>query len=282
MMRAIKGDEVWTMLNGAKFFEQLVINVVKLPGVKVDRTEFLAKSFSKHVTARQLADILEKGPVQSNVSKKLIRRVAKKNILNRTMKSSSASFAAGLPGGVVMAATVPADTAQFFGVALRVAQEIGYIYGYEDFWSENGLDVNRVSGELILFLGVMFGVSGATATIKVLSSQLSKQALKKIPNRAMMQTIYYPILKKMGSYIGLKMTRKSFAQGISKVIPIAGGVISGWITYSSMHQMGNRLLTALEESMDLSDEELVASIKEMKQEIPNMTEKDFGILQASV
>ncbi len=49
-----------------------------------------------------------------------------------------------------------------------------------------------------------------------------------------------------------------------------------------MHQMGNRLLTALEESMDLSDEELVASIKEMEQEIPNMTEKDFGILQASV
>ncbi|WP_251129586.1 hypothetical protein [Exiguobacterium sp. s55] len=133
-----------------------------------------------------------------------------------------------------------------------------------------------------MFLGVMFGVGGATATIKVLSSQLSKQALKKIPNRAMMQTIYYPILKKMGSYIGLKMTRKSFALGISKVIPIAGGVISGWITYSSMHQMGNRLLTALEESMDLSDEELVASFKEMKQEIPNMTEKDFGILQASV
>ncbi|WP_214787822.1 hypothetical protein [Exiguobacterium sp. s21] len=66
------------------------------------------------------------------------------------------------------------------------------------------------------------------------------------------------------------------------MIPIAGGVISGWITYSSMHQMGNRLLTALEESMDLSDEELVASIKEMEQEIPNMTEKDFGILQASV
>lgn len=270
------------MDNGAKLFELLVMNGVKLPGVKVDRTEFLATSFSKHVTPNQLAALLEKGPVQANIPKKLIRRIAKKTVRNRTMKSTSASFAAGLPGGVAMAATIPADTAQFFGVALRLAQEIGYLYGYEDFWDENRLDVDRVNGELILFLGVMFGVGGATATIKVLSSQFSNQALKKIPNRAMMRTMYYPILKKMGSYIGVKMTRRSFAQSVSKVIPIAGGVLSGWITYSSMRQMGNRLFTALEESIDLSDEELVASFKEMKQENPDIMDGDFEMLRESV
>ena len=33
-----------------------------------------------------------------------------------------------IPGGIAMAATIPADTLQFFGVALRLAQEISYIY----------------------------------------------------------------------------------------------------------------------------------------------------------
>ena len=69
-------EEVSRLSSGSDLFEVLITNTVKLPGVKVDRKEFLAKSFSKHVTAKQLADILEKGPVQTNISKKLIRRVA--------------------------------------------------------------------------------------------------------------------------------------------------------------------------------------------------------------
>lgn len=90
------------------------------------------------------------------------------------MKSSSVSFVAGVPGGIAMAATIPADTAQFFGMTLRLSQEIGYIYGYEDFWDDDELDVEKVNGDLVLFLGVMFGVGGAAATNKALSSHLSK------------------------------------------------------------------------------------------------------------
>ncbi|ERG66163.1 hypothetical protein [Exiguobacterium chiriqhucha] len=267
------------MSSGSDLFEVLITNTVKLPGVKVDRKEFLAKSFSKHVPPALLAEIVEKGPIEANVSRALIRKVAKKNIMNQTMKSSSASFAAGLPGGIALAATIPADTAQFFGVALRLAQEIGYLHGYEDFWDEDELDVERVNGDLILFLGVMFGVGGATATIKVLSSQLSKQALKKIPQKAMMKTIYFPIVKKVGAMIGVKITKKSFAQGVSKAIPIAGGFISGGITYSSMSQMGNRLLNALEESIEVSYEELVTSYKELKKINPDIIDAEFIILE---
>ncbi|TCI31522.1 bacteriochlorophyll 4-vinyl reductase [Exiguobacterium sp. SL-10] len=267
------------MSSGSDLFEVLITNTVKLPGVKVDRKEFLAKSFSKHVPSALLAEIVEKGPIEANVSRALIRKVAKKNIMNQTMKSSSASFAAEFPGGIALAATIPADTAQFFGVALRLAQEIGYLHGYEDFWDEDELDVDRVNGDLILFLGVMFGVGGATATIKVLSSQLSKQALKQLPNKALMKTFYYPIIKKVSSFIGVKMTRNTFAKSVSKFIPIAGGVISGGLTYSSMSQMGNRLLDALEQSVEVSYEELVSSYKEMKKLNPDIIDADFIVLE---
>ncbi|WP_074037590.1 EcsC family protein [Exiguobacterium profundum] len=263
------------MANGSEVFEVLMTNAVKLPGVKVDRKEFLAQSFSKYVPATQLADVVEKGPLEAKVPLSVIKKVAKRNITNQTMKSSSASFAAGLPGGIGLAATIPADTAQFFGFALRLAQEIGYLYGYDDFWEDGELDVERVNGELILFLGVMFGVGGATATIKALSAQLSKEALKKIPNKALMKTVYYPIIKKMSAMIGVKMTKDTFAKGISKMIPLAGGVISGGITYSSMTKMGNRLMNALEEGVNMTEAEFIESVEAVKRENLEIIEAEF-------
>ncbi|WP_214882841.1 MULTISPECIES: bacteriochlorophyll 4-vinyl reductase [unclassified Exiguobacterium] len=263
------------MANGSEVFEVLMTNAVKLPGVKVDRREFLAQSFSKYVPANQLAEVVEKGPLEANVPLSVIKKVAKRNIANQTMKSSSASFAAGLPGGIGLAATIPADTAQFFGFALRLAQEIGYLYAYDDFWEDGELDVERVNGELILFLGVMFGVGGATATIKALSAQVSKEALKKIPNKALMKTVYYPIIKKMSAMIGVKMTKDTFAKGISKMIPLAGGVISGGITYSSMTKMGNRLMNTLEEGVNMTEAEFVESVEEVKRENLEIIEGEF-------
>lgn len=256
-------------------FEVLITNAVKLPGVKVNRDEFLAKYFSKYVTPTQLAEIIEKGPINANIDIKIINKVAKMIISNRTMKSSSVSFAAGVPGGLAMAATIPADTAQFFGMALRLSQEIGYVYGYEDFWDEDELDVEKVNGDLVLFLGVMFGVGGATATIKVLSSQLSKEVLRKLPNKALTKTIYYPIIKKIAGYIGVKVTKDSFAKGVSKVIPVVGGVVSGGLTFSSMTKMGNRLSKALEENINLSSEDVRKSFEELKKNNPDIIDVDF-------
>lgn len=103
----------------------------------------------------------------------------------------------------------------------------------------------------------MFGVGGATATIKALSAQLSKEALKKILNKALTKTVYYPIIKKKSAMIGVKMTKDTFAKGISKMIPLAGGVISGGITYSSMTKMGNRLMHVLEEGISMTEAEFV-------------------------
>lgn len=270
----IKGD-VQKMSNGLEVFEVLMTNAVKLPGVKVDRKDFLARSFSKYVSTEQLSLVVEKGPIEANVSSTVIKKIAKRHIANQTIKSSSASFAAGLPGGLALAATIPADTAQFFGMTLRLAQEIGYLYGYDDFWEEGELDVERVNGDLVLFLGVMFGVGGTTATIKALSTQLSKQAMKKIPNKALTKTIYYPIIKKISTLIGIKMTKDTFAKGVSKMIPVAGGVISGGLTFASMTKMGNRLMNALEESIHVSEEELVDSIEELKREHFDIIEAEF-------
>ena len=58
--------------------------------------------------------------------------MANKRILAETSKSSAASFAMGLPGGVAMGVTIPADLAQFFGMSLRLAQELSYLFGAKE------------------------------------------------------------------------------------------------------------------------------------------------------
>ncbi|MBU3112702.1 SHOCT domain-containing protein [Clostridium lacusfryxellense] len=246
-------------------FEVALSTALKLPGVKVNRREFLLKTFDSYSNnvAIDIIDILEKGPVEVGVSIKTLNKMASDLIQKRTLQSTGVSFAAGLPGGFAMAATIPADTLQFFGVTLRVAQELAYIYGYKDMWDNEDLDIEKVKGELTLFLGVMFGVGGSASAVKVLSSSISKQLLKKLPQKALTKTIYYPIIKKTAALIGVKITKQTFAKGVSKVIPVLGGIISGGLTYASMKPMGNRLRDTLAESIDYTEEEAKRDIESM-------------------
>ena len=67
------------------------------------------------------------------------------------MKSSSISFSSGLPGGVAIAATIPADMAQFYGYSLKLAQEISYVYGYQNIWANQDELTEDAKNTLILY-----------------------------------------------------------------------------------------------------------------------------------
>lgn len=224
--------------------ENVITTAVQIPGVKVDRKEFLAKIFDSEDVIIQ--DILEFGPIKANVSQELLSELAQKHIIKRTSQSSIASFITGMPGGLAMAATIPADLLQFFGMALRLAQELSYLYGAVDLWQGDEIDDEKVRDQLLLYCGVMFGVSGAISGVRVLTSQIAKTTLKKIPQKALTKTFWYPILKKIGRAIGVKITKTTFAKGVSKAIPIVGGVISGGLNFASMLPMANRLHDTLE------------------------------------
>ena len=47
------------------------------------------------------------------------------------------SAIAGIPGGFALLATVPADTAQYLGHMLRVAQKLAYLYSWPDLFEED-------------------------------------------------------------------------------------------------------------------------------------------------
>lgn len=221
---------------------ELVTTLLSNRILKIDRKEFLYQLFKEEP---EIEKILENGPIEI-IDEKQIASIAKKAINNTTMKSSAASFASGLPGGVAVVASIPADILQFYGMSINLAQKLMYLYGYPDMYNDDKL-TQEGKNSLIIFLGVMLGVSGAGTAVKGISSALAGQAVKKLPQQALTKTVYYPIIKKTLANFGVKVTKNSFAKSVSKVIPVVGGVVSGGLTLATLRPMGYKLQKALHE-----------------------------------
>ena len=269
----------------------LIAKALAVPGIKVNRMTFLSEQF-KNRTSDELSDIIEKGPVRAGCTEKEIRKIAVALVNKRTLESTGMSFVSGIPGGPIgLSAGLTADTVQFFGIALRLAQEVSYLYGEEDLWADGKITEEEVNNQMLVYIGTMFGVSGASAAVRVVSSAFAKTALKRIPQMALTKTIYYPIVKSIAKMLSVRMTKGIFAKGVSKTIPILGGVVSGTITFASMKPMGYRLVDVMQEAHFSytakefkADIETLNSIGEQKividadyEEVPAKDEKRMSI-----
>lgn len=260
---------------------QIIEKALSLPGVKVNRRDFLIEIFADRIKEEDIPLLLKVGPVKSGLfTQAELKKAAIKNCNKNKWQCSATSFASGIPGGFAMAATIPLDTMQFFGFNLRVAQQVAYIYGYEDFWSGDVLDNERVESELVLFLGTMLGAGGAAQVTRLISSQLAKKVAADLPKKALTKTFYYPIVKNIAKSIGVKVTKDSFAKGLSKTIPLIGGVISGGITYKSMSIMNKRLYEAFDVAVDYTEEEVFKDIRDLKDFMPDVFHKNNDITDA--
>lgn len=227
--------------------ENVISTAIQIPGVKVNRELFLRERFQNE-SPEIVEQIVKIGPVDAQVSRDTLRKMSKRLINERTLTSTGVSFMAGLPGGIAMAATIPADMVQFYGVALRMAQELAYLYGEVDLWNGQVLDNDKVTSQLILYCGVMLGAGGAAQAVRVMSSTLAKQIMKKLPQKALTKTFYYPIVKAVSKFFGVSMTKGLFAKGVSKAVPVIGGVVSGGITFATLRPMGQRLADTLDQA----------------------------------
>ena len=92
---------------------------------------------------------------------------------------------------------------QYFGHVLRVVQKLLYLYG----WQDLGLNSNEINDEtknmLTLFVGIMFGINGATKVVNNLSFRVVTQVAKKLPQKALTKGTIYQIVKNC-SYVRVK------------------------------------------------------------------------------
>ena len=228
-------------------WDKVMNTALSMPMVKVDRTAFLTKEFSMYDNADQLRD---KRPIDL-FDAEAIERAARGVINSHLTTATVTSTAAGIPGGPAMAATMPADIAQYYWHVLVVAQKLGYLYGWPDLLDDKGQITEGTRNVLTLFVGVMFGAQAASKLVGEIAKRVSLQAAKRLPQQALTKTMYYPVVKQVAKWIGVKMTKDTFGRGVGKAIPILGGVLSGAITAFSFKPMAEKLQKHLREEMPM-------------------------------
>ena len=152
------------------------------------------------------------------------------------------STAAGMPGGWGMAATIPADIINFHGALIRIAQKLAYIHGWPELFEGKGKNIDDDTKSVLLaFIGVMYGVAGAVGLLEQIGENAGKAAAKNLLASALTKGTVFPIAKKIAKALGYKLSTATFANGAGKLVPIAGGIISGALTFSTFRPMANRL-----------------------------------------
>ena len=245
---------------------QVLQQVVKLPVVKVDREKFLVEKFSKELDRKDIPTLIEQGPT-ALLPQESLDRVAKACIKDNVLLASGTSVLAGLPGGILMAITIPTDVAQFYGFSLKLAQELGYIYGFDDLWASRNELSEEAKNTLLLYLGVMLGVNGTAALLRAGGVAVAKQVMKTVPQKALTKTLWYPILKKVLKIFGVNLTKGGLAKGMGKFIPILGGIISGGLTFATMKPMGESLQQELSKLVNYNEEQYQRDVDTIRKEV---------------
>lgn len=237
--------------NGEIDIEDFIIIGLKTPGIKVDRNDFLKKELFKNYPQDTIDDAIAYNPAHAKIPSNEIDRIADEVIKYERNCVSGISAALGVPGGFAMAATVPADIAQYYGYMLRAAQKLMYLYGFPQIDTEerNQKFDSETMNTLIICLGVMYGVQGANTALKAMATALGKGVEKKLLKTALTKGTIYPIVKSVSKWFGVNMTKQVFAGFFKKAIPVVGGVIGGGITYLSFKPCCDKLRSTLQDTL---------------------------------
>ena len=232
-----------------EFAKSFLKTVLRLRGVRIDREQFLRSELHKRGIAREVIDeAIALSPAAAGIDVVLLDGMANAAIAFETRKSSALSFAAGLPGGFGLLATVPGDVPQFYVHAFRVMQKTAYVYGWQSFLEDSKEVDDETLGKLSMFLGVMLGVGGASSSLTVFAASVARPAIQKqVAGKALTKTTWYPVMKSTLRVIGVKLTKDSLAKTVTKVVPVAGGVISGGMTFVTLRGQSKRLMEHLRE-----------------------------------
>ena len=217
--------------------------LVRLRGVRISREDFLRQELRKlHLSDAQIEHAIARDPVSAGISRKLLDKLANDAISFETKKSTALSFAAGIPGGLAMLGTVPADLTQYYVHSLRIMQKLAYLYGWKEFLTDPEDVDDETIAQMGLFFGVMLGVAGAAESMRDFARMIVAPAIeKRIARKALMKGTWYPVVKKSLKVIGISVTKQGFTKTMSKILPLIGGVISGGMTFVSLQTQANRL-----------------------------------------
>ena len=231
--------------------QDIIILGLRIPGIGINRRNFLKKEFSKKYSRETVERAIETTPINAGIPLNEINKIADEVIAFERNCVTGISAALGTPGGAAMAATIPADIIQYYGYMLRATQKLMYLYGFPEINThEKGQAFDTETLNILtICLGVMYGVAGANNAIKSIAKALAVGVEKKLINTALTKGTVYPIVKSIAKWFGVKMTKEVFAGFFKKAIPVVGGVIGGGITFVSFKPCCDKLKNSLKDTL---------------------------------
>ena len=236
--------------NKAIKIEDVISVAANIPGVRIDRDSYLYGALSIHTTKEIAEQAVRTNPANACVPSELIEKLADEAIEYESNLATATSFVAGIPSNLAtMGPATVADLGQFYAHVLRIAQKLGYLYGWDDIFDLEGDQMDDATrNALVLFLGVMSGVKGAEKTLLSVAQKAGTATGKRIAKQALTKGTIYPIVKKIAYYLGIQMNKQIFGHAVGKAVPLFGGVVSGILTWSSFGHMATRLRDHLRET----------------------------------
>lgn len=225
-----------------EFAKAIMQRAASLKVVKINRGDFLRSEIKKRFPEIDADFAVETTPAETGIAPEDLDRMAIDVIDLETKKCAGLSFLAGIPGGLAMVGTVPADLAQYFAHVMRIEQKLAYIYGWQTFLNEEDEVDDETVMKLVVLMGVMMQVGGAANVVTTFAANTARAGIEKaIQKQALTKTFWYNPMKKVLRYLGVNLTKQTFAKTASKVVPVIGGAISGGMTYMAYKPGAERL-----------------------------------------
>ena len=239
--------ETFDQLRGSlPTFDEVVAQAIRLPGTSVNRADYITEALGHKYAPLIVHAAVETTPKKAGLTDRQIEKIAKKSMGRDGRRTTALSFAAGIPGGVAGAVTIPADLVQFYGYLIRAIQKLTYLYGWRDLIriEANKPDLAASNG-LIIMLGVMAGVDMANDALARLARLRMAGASDQALRTALAEHALSDQVNKISEELTMRMAKRLGGQVAGKAIPIVGGIVSGVITGSGFDEMAKRLLGQL-------------------------------------
>lgn len=236
--------------NGEIDIEDIIALGMRVPGKRVNREDFLRREFMKNHPENVVDKIVQLNPAQAKINPWEVDKLADEVIKFERNCVSGISAALGMPGGIVMVGTIPADLAQYYGYLLRATQKLMYLYGFQqiDTGNEKAMMDSETMNILILCMGVMSGVQGANTALKTMANALGRGVEQRLLRFSLTKGTIYPIVKSVSKWFGVKMSKQIYAGFFRKAIPVVGGALGGGITFFTFKPCCDRLKDALKDT----------------------------------
>ena len=229
--------------NGKIDLEDFIVKALRIPGVHVDRSEYLERAFKKYCDEDTIKKAISSTPAKAGISRDIADKVANESIaLQKTLATTTSVGLGAAPGGLAVdVATTVTDLGQFYGHLLVVMQKLMYIYGYPELdltKNEAGIDDGTMN-LIIIGIGTMAGVEAAGKFMNKMAVMLANNVPKILLKGVLAEKAAFQVAKQVLKYFGIRLTRDLATKGLGNSIKLLGGAIVGGITFVSFSSSCN-------------------------------------------